>query len=203
MNRDPYRVLGVSPGATDDEIKSAYRALARKYHPDNYSQDNPLADLATEKMQEINEAYDEIQRMRSNGSSYGKGGSGASGYTGGPVYAEIRRNINARRFGAAETALGRIPEHERGAEWHYLTSVTLMHRGWVNDAMRELEIACSLEPSNLEYQRAKQMFNGTANGYGSTYYNQGMRRSGGCCDDDFCTTLCCASLICDICQGCG
>ena len=60
---DPYKVLGVSPNATDDEVKDAYRRLARKYHPDNYV-NNPLSDLATEKMKEINEAYDEIQRQR-------------------------------------------------------------------------------------------------------------------------------------------
>ena len=54
---DPYSVLGVSPNASDEEIKKAYRELARKYHPDNY-QNNPLADLAEEKMKEINEAYE-------------------------------------------------------------------------------------------------------------------------------------------------
>ena len=69
---DPYKVLGVSPGASDDEIKDAYRRLARKYHPDNYV-NNPLSDLATEKMKEINEAYDEIQRQRkSDGSGYSR-----------------------------------------------------------------------------------------------------------------------------------
>ena len=57
---DPYKVLGVSPNASDDEIKAAYRQLAKKYHPDNYA-NNPLADLAEEKMREINEAYDMIQ----------------------------------------------------------------------------------------------------------------------------------------------
>ena len=76
---DPYRVLGVSPSASDDEIKKAYRDLARKYHPDNYH-DNPLADLAQEKMKEINEAYDLITKQRASGhsSSTGSGQSGRS-----------------------------------------------------------------------------------------------------------------------------
>ena len=63
---DPYKVLGVSPSASEDEIKRAYRDLARKYHPDNYI-NNPLADLAKEKMQEINDAYDTIMKQRQIG----------------------------------------------------------------------------------------------------------------------------------------
>ena len=64
--RDPYQVLGVPSTATDEEVKKAYRNLAKKYHPDNYH-DDPLADLAQEKMKEINEAYDAIVRMRRQG----------------------------------------------------------------------------------------------------------------------------------------
>ena len=72
---DPYTVLGVAPSASDEEVKKAYRELARKYHPDNYH-DNPLADLASEKMKEINEAYDSITKSREAGSSYSGGGAG-------------------------------------------------------------------------------------------------------------------------------
>ena len=77
MSKNPYDVLGVSQNASDDEVKKAYRELSRKYHPDA-NVDNPLADLAEEKFKEIQEAYDEIMRQRSQGgSSYGgsQGGS--------------------------------------------------------------------------------------------------------------------------------
>ena len=63
MINNPYEVLGVSPSASDDEIKKAYRDLTRKYHPDA-NVDNPLADLAEEKFKEVQEAYDMIMKER-------------------------------------------------------------------------------------------------------------------------------------------
>ena len=107
--KDPYQVLGIPPTATDEEVKEAYRKLARKYHPDNYTADNPLADLATEKMQEVNEAYDAIKnerinakmRTETNGQSTDPGGTGHTG--GDPndphyaAYCEARRYLNSRR----------------------------------------------------------------------------------------------------------
>ncbi len=205
---DPYSILGVSREATDDEIKEAYRALARKYHPDNYDDDNPLKDLANEKMQQINAAYDTIQKERSGKGEQAYKGSGTyyesyagSGSSTG-VYADVRRMINARRFGDAERTLLSIPAAEQTAEWHYLISIVLVKRGRYNDAMRELEIACSMEPDNLEYQKAKEMFNTGARGYGSTYYGgagQPSRSQDVCCDT--CANLVCLDCMCECCGG--
>ena len=193
--KDPYSILGVKYDASDDEVKEAYRNLVRKYHPDNYTDDNPLKDLANEKMQEVNEAYDQIVKMREdekNGTAKNADYTSSS-YQSDPRYGEIRRLLNARRFSEAERKLNMFSEYDCGAEWHYLKSVVLMHRGLVNDAMRELETACMMDPSNLEYQKAKQMFNNQARGYGSTYYGpaDNRRRSA---SDEACD--CCANLIC-------
>ena len=75
---NPYEVLGGSPNATEEEIKKAFRSLAKKYHPDNYA-DSPLADVAEQKMKEVNEAYDEINRMRQKGKGTGSTGTGSAG----------------------------------------------------------------------------------------------------------------------------
>ena len=201
--RDPYTILGISKNATDDEVKAAYRELARKYHPDNYGDDNPLKDLAEEKMQEINAAYAEIEKMRANKSSGASGAGGGSQYTGSTtgVYAEIRRNISSRRFADAERTLATVLPADRTAEWHYLMSVILMNRGRPNDAIRELEIACNMDPENMEYQHAKEWFNSNARGYGSTYYGGAAPRRSS--QDEACN--CCANLLCMdcLCECCG
>lgn len=203
--KDPYSILGVSPGASDEEVKTAYRNLARRYHPDNYDDSNPLKELAKEKMQEINAAYDEIQRDRtSTGSSNNSDNSyrySSSGASAG-IYATIRQKINERKYREAEDLLGSVGEFDRTADWHFLNSVCLMQRGKTADAMRELEIACSMDPSNAEYQKAKEMFNTAGSRYGSTYYGEGQRRYRSQSDDacDCCMNLICLDCLCE-CMG--
>lgn len=202
---DPYKVLGVSRDAADDDIKKAYRALARKYHPDNYA-GSDLADLAGEKMKEINEAYDTIQKERANKSSagtgqgsyhYGSGGSTGSSYAGSaPTLNRIRMLINSGRFAEAGILLDSIPAGERGAEWNYLKGCTLLQRGWYHDAQKYFEIACYMDPANAEYQAALQNMRTSAGQYGKTYNSVG-----GCSTCDLCQGLICADCLCECCGG--
>ena len=102
ISKDPYKILGVSPTASDAEIKSAYKELVKKYHPDQY-QDNPLADVAEEKMSEINAAYDQIMTSR-RGGGYQSAESGYDGYASSQGFDSgyIRRLIQSGSYTQAD-----------------------------------------------------------------------------------------------------
>ncbi len=192
---DPYKVLGVDPGASDEEIKRAYRDLARKYHPDNY-QNNPLADLAEEKMKEINEAYDTITRSRaSGGGSYGGYSQGGGqqyqrqyGYQtarDGSLYAQVRQCIDLGDLGQAEQLLRSAPQ--RDAEWHFLSGHIAYRKGWLDEATQHFQTACAMDPANTEYRQALAMMQ-----QGGTAYRPAGYSSTGC---DPCTTYMCISCL--------
>jgi len=202
--RDPYQVLGVSSTATDEEIKKAYRNLARKYHPDNYHE-NPLADLAQERMKEINEAYEAIQSQRKAGSNgansgytYG-GGYGGANYGGyretASRFPRVRQAISQGELNLAEELLN--ASSDRGAEWNFLKGMVCYRRGWIDEAKRYFETAVQLNPGNGEYLRALQMVNGG----GSTYRPEGYGNihTGTC--DPTCMRFCGAWLCCNLLGG--
>ncbi|MBQ7737160.1 MAG: J domain-containing protein [Oscillospiraceae bacterium] len=155
---DPYETLGVARTASDDEIKKTYRELARKYHPDNYV-NNPLADLAQEKMKEINEAYDAIEKERAGGGAYqyqtwanpAGYSSSASGTAAGPL-ADARAAINSGDLSRAEMILGSIVD--RNAEWNFLMGMLCFRRGWMDDASRYFRVSATMDPTNPEYRQA-------------------------------------------------
>ncbi|MBQ3065984.1 MAG: J domain-containing protein [Clostridia bacterium] len=200
---DPYKILGVSRDASDEEIKKAYRALARKYHPDNYA-GSDLADLAGERMKEINEAYDTIQKERAAGTrgnysgAYGTGGTSSANNAAGTAasLARARAMINAGRYSEANILLDSIGSSVRGAEWNYLKGCVLLQRGWYYDAQRYFEIACYMEPGNAEYQAALRNIRNNAGQYGKAY-----TRGSGCDACDLCTGLVCADCLCECCGG--
>lgn len=160
---DPYNVLGVSRTDSDETIKKAYRELARKYHPDNYA-NNPLADLAQEKMKQINEAYDQITRERSGASrpSYSSGTATASGFsyaqqgnqqnTHGADFTAVRNAISMGQLDRAEMLLSSIRSHN--AEWNFLMGSVSYRRGYYDEAEKYFGNAVAMAPNNTEYRQA-------------------------------------------------
>ena len=214
---DPYKVLGVPPTASDDEVKDAYRKLARKYHPDKYT-DSDMKSLAEEKMKQINSAYEEIQKIRSGGggntyggyygnNSYGGNSSYGGYYNTGTQnsgtnsnsgrYASIRRNINSGNIQMAEAELNAIDPGDRAAEWNFLMGCVMIKKGYFVDAQRLIDNACNMDPSNQEYRAARDRLRMQAQGYGGGYT---MNHGGGVSACDICNTLICADCCCE-CMG--
>lgn len=208
---DPYQVLGVSSDANDDEVKAAYRTLAKKYHPDSYA-NNPLADLAAEKMKSINQAYDQITKMRQGGGVYeektGYGGSYSGSTTSGystSGFRNIRDLINAGRIREAQSVLDAVEQSRRNAEWHFLRGIVLCNVGYINEGHLELQNAVQMDPGNPEYSQALERVNSQMNGgfqrrpyggFGGNGYGNGNMQSSECNSCDLCASLACMNCLC-------
>ena len=208
---DPYVVLGVSQNASDEEVKTAYRNLAKKYHPDNYANAPDVAELAAEKMAEVNEAYDAIMNARKNGTSAG-GSSSASQENYGNTYgtysgtqhtdfADVRNLISAGRVTDAEMVLDGVPVARRTAAWYFLKGTVLYRRGWIDQAYAYFETAVNNAPNNTEYRAAytqvSQQRSGKTSGYSYQPRQSGSSCSSGCGPCSTCVGLLCADSCCE------
>ncbi len=205
---NPYEVLGVKPGASQDEIKRAYRKLIKKYHPDQYG-DNPLKDLAQEKMIEINEAYDTL--TKNGGSSYNSSSSYSSNASSGSYgntsynnssnssygagstdFMQIRQMINSRNFAAAESRLNSM--NNRNAEWHFLYGAVMLNKGWYDSALDHMNIAVSMDPNNFEYRQGLNSLRQRGTNYSNPYYRRTNSNMDAC---DCCVNLWCLDTLCE------
>ena len=199
---NPYNVLGVNEGASNEEIRAAYLSLVKKYHPDKYT-DPDMKQLANEKLKEINEAYDQLTKNPGktassgySGAAYGAGGHGGS-YSGPEAdrFVRARSLINAGNLDGAKTILDSI--QTRNAEWYYLYGIIYLRQGWYDKAREFLGRAYRTEPGNSEYAQAYNTLRYTGNPYSrprqSTSY-------GNCSACDICSGLMCADCCCE-CMG--
>ena len=195
MIDDPYKVLGVSPDASDEEIKRAYRALAKKYHPDR----NPGDEEAAKKMQQVNAAYEQIKNPAAAQQNQGYGGYsqydpfGFGGYQqrsytdsdAGDNYQKAA--LNYIRFGRYQEALNALSNAtDRNANWYYLSA--LAHDGLGNQvtALEHIRRAVSMEPDNIIYlQTLDRIENG-----GAAYRQQAGNFRGFQMRADPCSSLC-------------
>ena len=200
--QDPYRVLGVSPQVTDDEIKKAYRALAKKYHPDV----NNGSEEAEARMKEVNEAYSMVMKLRREGASSGGYGAGYGGARYGsrsadPHMQAARNYINAGRFQEAMTLLETIME--RTAEWYYLCGEANLGLGNRVAALNYARQAVSMDPASLEYRMLLSRLEGGATYYRSNGAGRGFAMPTVICGNPL-LSCCAINLLCNLlCNCCG
>lgn len=200
---DPYSILGISPDASDEEVKKAYRKLSRIYHPDA-NIDNPNKEQAEEKFKQVQQAYEQIMKEREQGSAggYQYGGFGGFSSQSDKTYQDeeaMRRQAAANYIQNAhyKEAMNVLQSlHQRNGQWYYLSSMANMGLGNNVSALNDIKEAVRLEPDNTQYRMLQQQMEG-----GGSWYQEmqspfgGMPYGGG----DYCMKLCLANLMCNFC----
>ena len=207
MMTDPYQVLGVSRDASTEEIKKAYRALSRKYHPDA-NINNPNKAEAEEKFKQVQQAYKQIMEEKENGTSsyssqgsyggsygsggyggsYGNGGYGGYNYGSSTEDAELRaaaNYLNNMRYQEAMRVLNNISRHN--AQWYYLHAIANAGLGNNISAVQDAQTAVNMEPDNMQYRQLLSQLQGGGQWYTDMGQGYGYERAGGdmgkwCCE---------------------
>lgn len=222
--RDPYEVLGVPRSASQEEVTSAYRKLAKKYHPDL----NPGDQNAQSRMAEINVAYEEIKSGRAGYTDYSRpqqsrqqqsgpfgGYGGQYGYGGyNPIeelFRQMYRQQQAQQQQPRRDQLDPVRQYinalrygealyalsqisERTGQWYYLSAIANQGSGNTVTAMQHISQAISLEPNNYEYQSLRDQIQSGSAAYRRRSQGFGVPNVGGI--SPLCLGLCLARICC-------
>ncbi len=195
-----YSILGLSSGAGEDEVKSAYRTLAHKYSVDNY-ESGPLRDDAEAKMTEINEAFDVLMSFLRTGqetpSMAGpQGGSTSSSHP--SRYKAIRQLISNGQIDEALAELSAITDGSQDAEWNFLMGSAYYYKGWLDQALSYFQQAVKLQPGNREYEAALRNLSNSREGnmQGNPYGPQAQDAAALNCACNTCSLMCCLDACC-------
>ena len=190
---DPYLTLKISPDATDEQVRTAYRECMREFA---LKDENELTEEDRIKMRNFDNAYDEIVAQRQSNGGYS--GSRSVDYT------EIRTQIRKNKLNEAQDKLNSIPQQAKNGEWYYLQGLIHQRKGWFNAALENYAIAVRLDPSNQEYNQAyENMSDKRAGGYDTRSAERQSRsdRYDTCSCCDICKGLALANCICELCDG--
>ena len=213
MNKKNLEILGLSEGATEEDIKSAYETLKAKYLEERFM-DGEAGNNAAKMLTKIEVAYSEL---------IGEMNESTASFSGGDLYEQVEGYLRDGNIQEAQRVLDSF--NERGGQWHYLQSVVFYRKNWMNESKKQLEIAIQLEPENQKYKEAYKKLNdkinydaaggerqnANPNGYNSAYQGQQMngakddnQMGGNFCASclDCCYTYMCISCLCDGCSGC-
>ncbi len=199
-----YKIIGVDKNASDEEVANRYFELRKQYLEDRFL-DGEKGNEAARKLTELDNAYEEIKRERSE--TIGGGEQN--------LFKKVDAALKSGDVSEAQTLLDSFDQ--RNAEWHYLQSVVFYKKGWMNECKKQLEIAMSLDSENKKYKETydrllEKMKSGSQNGekakngeeksYGpqaeSRQPNFDEPQMGG----DSCMDFCCRMALCNMCLNC-
>lgn len=222
--KSPYDVLGVSPEASEEEIKKAYRNLSRKYHPDA-NVNNPNKEEAEERFKEVQQAYQAIMDGKADESAYGSASSryggfggygdfggfggygGSAGGRGGNTYGDDKESsylqaaFTYAQNGDYQSALRVLNDiQDRSGRWYYISAVANYGAGNQATALEHIQIAMRMEPGNAEYQQFYTVLQNGGTWYAGRGAGYGMPNVD---SSGFCFKLCLANVLCNLCCGGG
>ena len=196
---DPYSVLGISRGATDDEIKKAYRALSRKYHPDGNNPNGGYGDFGGFDFGGFDFGgfdFGGFGNFRGYSGQYQQRRSGATSNEGDLHMQAAANFINNGRYQEAINVLNGIDN--KTAQWYYYSAIANSGIGNNVIALQHAREAARMEPNNIQYTTLVQRLENGGNWYRQQQepYQTTFSSSG-----DWCVKLCIANLVCNLCCG--